>query len=106
MRTRDQNRRLRQQGKKEEIAIQKVLCLDKSTVIACPPRLCFEEKEKSVQRNDLNWHDLTENKDDIPRSGLWFVCKIKSSDDLKLVCGFKNVIPSKYDAWREVNVIY
>lgn len=56
--------------------------------------------------NDLNWHDLTENKDDVPKSGLWFVCKIKSSDDLKLVCGFENVTPSEYDAWLEVNVIY
>lgn len=105
--------------KKGEITMQKVFDLqkvpglDKSSVIACPPRLCFEEqdesdsqKEKSIQRNDLNWHDLTENKDDIPKSGLWFVCKNKSSDDLKLVCGFENVTPSKYDAWREANVIY
>lgn len=54
----------------------------------------------------LLWHSLVENKKDIPSSGMWFVCKIKSSDDLKLVYGFENVTAEHWDAWAEVKCPY
>lgn len=54
----------------------------------------------------LKWHNLVENEKDVPHSGLWFVCKYKSSDNLKLVCGFENVTPEHVDAWAEVKCPY
>lgn len=50
----------------------------------------------------MEWHNLADNKTDIPRSGLWFICKIKGSDDLKLVCGYEKVTANDFDGWAEV----
>ena len=66
----------------------------------------------SVSRGDLTcrlhkftryitWYKINEE-DDLPKKGLWFLCKIRGSNDLSLVSGFENVIFEKYDAWAEV----
>ena len=55
-----------------------------------------------VTYKGLAWHDIRENKGDVPFSGLWFICKKRSSDDLRLVCGFENVTSEKYDAWARI----
>lgn len=47
----------------------------------------------------MEWHDLTDDPCDTPNRGLWFVCKIKGSDNLKLVVGFENVNADRFDAW-------
>ena len=49
----------------------------------------------------ITWYKINEE-DDLPKKGLWFLCKIRGSDDLSLVCGFENVIFEKHDAWAEV----
>ena len=55
-----------------------------------------------VTYKGLGWHDIRENTEDVPDSGLWFICKIKGSDDLKLVCGYENVSNNHYDSWAKV----
>lgn len=47
----------------------------------------------------LNWIETCR---EVPTSGLWFICKIKSSDNLELVCGYENVTEKRFDAWAEV----
>ena len=49
----------------------------------------------------ITWYKINEE-DDLPKKGLWFLCKIRGSDDLSLIIGFENVIFEKYDAWAEV----
>lgn len=55
---------------------------------------------------EITWHDLLDNPNDIPNRGIWFVCKIKNSDDLKLVCGYENVSADHWDAWAEIKCPY
>jgi hypothetical protein len=50
----------------------------------------------------MEWHDLTDNPCDTPNRGFWFACKIKGSDNLKLVFGFENVNADRFDAWAEI----
>ena len=54
----------------------------------------------------LRWHDIVECPHDTPKNGLWFICKIKSSDNLTLVCGFENVTAERFDAWANVECPY
>ena len=56
----------------------------------------------SEMKEAMEWHDLTDNPCDTPNCGLWFVCKIKGSDNLKLVVGFENVNADHFDAWAEI----
>ena len=51
------------------------------------------------------WH-LVKTRDNIPHKGLWFLCQIRGSDDLKLVCGYENVIFEKYSAWANVKAVF
>lgn len=48
------------------------------------------------------WHDLRENTNDLPTTTRWYVCKVKSSHDLRLVFGYEDVTIDKFDAWLEV----
>lgn len=57
-----------------------------------------DEEMKEV----MEWHDLTGNPCDTPNRGFWFACKIKGSDNLKLVFGFENVNADRFDAWTEI----
>lgn len=48
------------------------------------------------------WHDLRENANDLPTKTGWYVCKVKSSHDLRLVFGYEEITQEKFDAWIEV----
>lgn len=48
------------------------------------------------------WHDMRENPNDLPTKTRWYICKVKSSHDLRLVFGYEDVIADKFDAWLEV----
>lgn len=50
----------------------------------------------------IEWHNLTDNPCDTPNRGFWFACKIKGSDNLKLVFCFENVNADRFDAWAEI----
>ena len=64
------------------------------------------EKSDTIVWKGLRWHNLKVCPNDIPKKGIWFICKIKGSDDLKLVCGFENVTFDKYDGWAKVECPY
>lgn len=51
----------------------------------------------------MDWVNLKENPNNLPTVTGWYVCKIKSSDDLKSVFGFENVTAEKYDAYVKVD---
>ena len=57
-----------------------------------------------IQKN-IVWHKI-ETEEDLPFTGLWLLCKVRGSHDLKLVCGFENVYFSLYDAYAIVDVPY
>jgi len=54
----------------------------------------------------LEWHNLMENPNDIPKKTKWYCCKIKSSDDLRMVFGNKGINSDRYDAWSEIDCPY
>ena len=48
------------------------------------------------------WHDFSENPLDLPKRTAWYVCKIKSSDNLRVVYGYENITPEHYDSWAMI----
>lgn len=61
---------------------------------------------KEIITQELIWHNIKEYPNNMPDNGVWFVCKIKGSNNLKLVCGYKNITHEHCDAWAEVECPY
>ena len=51
----------------------------------------------------MEWINLKENPNNTPTIIGWYVCKIKSSDDLRLEFGIENITPDKYDGYAKVD---
>ena len=58
-----------------------------------------------IDSQHIVWHKI-ETEKDLPKTGLWLLCKVRGSHDLKLVCGFENVYFLLYDAYAIVNIPY
>jgi len=102
-------------GKWDELAEQckqceNLRCLQDSNEI-CPK---FKEIKLKRSKNmsdiikwkGLEWHWMRNNPLDGPSKTTWYICKIRSSDDLVAVYGAKEVINGHYDAWAEVECPY
>lgn len=59
----------------------------------------------NVKKEYLLWHRI-KSEEDLPNYGIWMLCKVKESDDLRLVCGYENVDAKKFDAWAWVTCPY
>ena len=64
--------------------------------------ICIQRLD-DILLDTIVWHIIITS-DDLPKEGIWILCKVRGSDDLKLVCGFENVVFHKYDAWAIVKV--
>ena len=59
------------------------------------------------RRCDMNeWHNIKENPQDLPNKTAWYVVKIKSSDNLRIVFGYEKITADHYDAWVKVECPY
>ena len=54
----------------------------------------------------MNWHNLTEDPNDLPKKTGWYVVKVKSSDDLHIIYGYESVSSEHFDAWLMVECPY
>lgn len=63
----------------------------------------MSDKERAYDMQLYLWHNLKDNPDDLPTITSWYVVKVRSSDDLRIVYGYENVIPDKFDAWMKVD---
>lgn len=52
------------------------------------------------------WHNIKENPQDLPNKTAWYVVKIKSSDNLRIVFGYEKITAEHYDAWLKVECPY
>lgn len=53
--------------------------------------------------NNSTWHNIKDNPNDIPKKVDWYCCKIKSSDNLRMVFGYSEITPDEYDAWLKID---
>lgn len=51
----------------------------------------------------LEWHDLRSFPKDLPIETGWYLIKVKSSDDLRLVYGFETITPETADVWALID---
>ena len=47
------------------------------------------------------WHHFSEDTS-LPKVTAWYVCKIKSSDNLRVVYGYESITPEHYDSWAMI----
>ena len=52
----------------------------------------------------ITWHDLRSCPEDTPRETGWYLFKVKSSDDLRLVYGFEEVTAETADLWARIDL--
>ena len=52
----------------------------------------------------ITWHNLRIRPEDLPRETGWYVFKVKSSDDFRLVYGFEEVTAETADFWARIDL--
>lgn len=58
--------------------------------------------EVAIDMVECVWHNLKEDPNDLPTKTGWYVGKVASSHDLRMVYGHENVTSDNFDAWIEV----
>ena len=57
-------------------------------------------------KHEAFWHNLKDDPQDKPTKTHWFVVKVKSSDNLRVIYGHETINADNYDAWMIVDCPY